>query len=318
MTKQVIFKRPNTPAARTLTGFVDQMHSQMLAFNPPNKYRVQEPVDRPRLRGSDLPVCPMKLALDTVRENQRTQFTTFMSDFYTRVGSEYHAVIQKWFGVSGIMYGKYRCPVCSTLYPKGSEQNDKEAMLGPVFCKCKKLPVCCEYVELEPFGTGDASSFQGHTDGVALIDGKYVVLEFKTTSTAKVTKRRKEGPDHKHVLQSTAYRRVMPKFLDMDESKWWDYMLIIYYDRANPKNNVVLCVPYDYDNFQDEVDTFVKTLRLVKSKRYWKIKGKCESRSDEQYCPYNAMCFSPQSDKLIDNIMPGYVRRKIKDIKSKK
>lgn len=312
--------KKHTLEALQLKGFVEQLHDQMLSFNPPNKFKILEATERPRLRGSNLPVCPVQVMLDTLRPVPRTQASTFTSDYYTRVGSTYHEVIQKWFGVSGCMYGKFRCPECQTLYPLNSKVEDNQAMLGPVMCDCgskrkhstrkfnSKLPVCCEYVELEPYGTDGASSFHGHTDGIAFINNKYVVLEFKTTSAAKITKRRKEGPDHKHVLQAAAYRRVLPKFLEMDDDLWAKTLLVIYYDRANPRNNVVCPVPYEYDKFQAEIDTFVKTQRRIKKKLYKKIRGKCISQKDDPYCPYNALCFSPQRDKLIDEIIPGYLK----------
>ena len=296
---------------------IENLHSSFMSNTPPKHLMLWEkPLKKNLFRASSLPLCPMKLAFDTLRP--ASSRVTFSGDFYTSVGTAVHETLQKWFSLSGTLFGKYKCPQCSQLYPKGCTLEDNKATLGPVYCSCTKSKNLCSYVELAPYGIDHAPGFTGHVDGVALINGKYTILEFKTTSTAKVALRRKSGPDPKHITQATAYRSVMPKFLNIKESKWHDDILIIYYDRANPKNNVVLCVPYEYDNFQDEVDTFVKTLRLVKSKRYWKIKGKCEKQSDEQYCPYNAMCFSPQSDRLIDSIMPGYVKRKTKSIKIKR
>ena len=300
----------NAPLSREqnqLLEFVRNIQHQMMMHTPPNRYKVQEPVDRPWLRGSDLPVCPLKLALDTVREDQRIQYTTFMKDFFTGTGSVIHAVLQKWFGVSGTLYGKWECSQCHTLYPKKSKKEDNVGMLGPVFCKCKPIPVCCEYVEFAPAGIETAPGFKGHIDGLLLIQGRYCVLEIKTTDSAKVGKRRVDGPDPKHELQATAYRFTIPEFLELDESLFWNYFLVIYYDRADPKNNAPLAVPYRPELFQEQVDVYAKTMRRIKKKNYHLIEGICKYPDDNKYCPYNALCFSPQRNQLIEELLPGYL-----------
>lgn len=305
--KSIPIHVPLSREQNQLIEFVRGIQQQMMMHTPPNRYKVQEPVDRPWLRGSDLPVCPLKLAMDTVREDQRIQYTTFNQDFFTGTGSTIHAVLQKWFGVSGILYGKWKCKECSTLYPRKCTEEDNVGMLGPVFCKCKPIPVCCDYVELIPAELREAEGFKGHVDGLLKINNRYCVLEIKTTDSEKVRKRRDNGPDPKHELQATAYRFTMPKFLEWDESLFWNHLLVIYYDRADPKNNAILAIPYRPELFQEQVDIYNKTLRRIKKKNYHLIEGICKYPDDNKYCPYNALCFSPQRNQLIEEILPGYL-----------
>jgi len=293
-----------------ILSFVNSIHMEMMSSAPPPKYRLPESVDRPYLRGSDMPICPMKLALDTNRVNQRTQFTSFMKDFYTSIGSVFHELVQKWFGVSGVMFGKWECPHCKKLYPEGSSKEDSIGVLGPVVCTCRKFPTYCNYVEFNPMNIPDTGEFKGHVDGVALIHGKYIVLEFKTTDTDKVRRRRQHGADPKHEVQASSYRYVLPQFLNIPEDQWWNFILIIYYDRADPRNNVPLCIPYAPERFEEEIHKFVSTKKKLAKKQFHLIEGLCRHATDERFCPYNSLCFSPQRDTLIEEILPGYMARR--------
>lgn len=286
---------------------VDGIMSSMLSQSPPARFKIPELVTRPHLRGSDLPVCPIKLALDTVRKTPRTQYTTMMKDFYTKLGSEYHLLVQRWMGVSGTMYGKFSCPKCKKLHPEGCTETDNAGMLGPVLCKCSGFPIACDYVEFNPLGVKNTGSYNGHVDGVLKLNGKYIVLEIKTTDAAKVIKRRTIGPDPKHELQAQSYRFVLPRFLAIPEDQWHDHVLVWYFDRADPRINTPLCLPYEPDAFGDEITKFVTTMKHIKHKRYKRISGICKDANQERFCHYNQLCFSPQRDALINEILNGYL-----------
>mgnify|MGYP003609801757 CR=1 FL=1 len=231
-------------------------------------------------------------------------------DFYTGTGHVIHEMLQFWFGKDGSLFGKFQCPECATLYPKGSKPHDNQGMFGPVVCKGTKLkrhrPKHCSYIEFHINNIPKTGAFDGHCDGVLRIGGKYVVLEIKTTDTMKVNMRGRNGPDPKHLCQATAYRYLLPKFLDIPEKQWHNYSIIIYYDRANPRKHEVLIEPYDPNLFVNEIETFVKTRRLLERGKYSKICGKCQSAEDDRYCPYNSTCFSSHAQKLIEQILPGY------------
>lgn len=312
-------RNSNVSAASQLEilSVINATHTSLLTSLPHQTLKIPEKVQRPYLRGSDMPLCPLKLALDTVREKPRVQYNTMLKEFYTSTGHAIHELIQKWLGVAKLMYGKWKCPECKTLYPVGSTEKDNLGVLGPVVCKCSELPIYCDYVEFNPHDVPKTGKYNGHCDGLLMIHDKYIVLEIKTTDTAKVAKRRQHGPDPKHELQAQSYRYVMPKFLDIPEERWHNFVLLWYFDRADPRNHAILCMPYDYENFEEEIRKFVTTMKAIASKQYSGIKGTCRKEEDNKYCPYSQICFSPSRDALIEEILPGYSCRSSTKTKKK-
>jgi hypothetical protein len=240
-----------------------------------------------------------------------------MKEFYTSTGHAIHQLVQKWLGVAKLMYGKWQCPKCKALYPEGCTEKDNIGTLGPVICKCSEPVIYCDYVEFNPHDIPKTANYDGHVDGIALIHNKYIVLEIKTTDTGKVSKRRQHGPDPKHELQAQSYRYVMPKFLDIPENMWHNFVLIWYFDRADPRNHATLCMPYDYENFEEEIRKFITLKKHLAKKQYCLIDGICKSVNDNKYCPYHALCFSPSRDALIEEILPGYMEKPTTKTKKK-
>ena len=292
-----------------IMAWIRAKHGQMISFNPTEAFTVRNEAPRPYFRGSGLPVCPLRTALDAVRKVPRQDTRHLLSDFYTETGHVIHEALQFWFGKAGHLFGKFQCPTCKRLYPKHSTPDDAHGMLGPVLCKGTKnhphKPAYANYVEFHINNLERTGAFDGHCDGVLFINGKYLVLEIKTTSTVRV-KSHETGPDHKHLLQATGYRYMLPRFLNIPDKFWYPFTAIIYYDRANPKVNTPLLVPYDPNVFVKQIRTFIKTARLIKHRRFEKLHGICESCHDDQYCPYNSMCFSTDAQRLICEILPGY------------
>jgi hypothetical protein len=302
--------RVDAVVQRAIKSWVSAKHTQMISFTPHVKFTVNTPAQRPYFRGSSLPVCPLRTALDTMRVKPRNETRHLLMDFYTGIGHVMHEMMQFWFGVDGSLYGKFQCPTCDTLYPKKSTPDDNIGMFGPAFCSGTKKkphkPVLCKYVEFHINNLPKTGAFDGHCDGVLFIQGKYLVLEIKTTDTAKVRHRDAHGPDPKHRVQATAYRYMLPTFLGIPESKWHNFSVVIYYDRAMPRTSAVLVDPYEPQLFLDQIKTFVQTRKRIQKARFDRICGKCESIDDDHFCPYNNLCFSPHAQKLIEEILPGY------------
>jgi hypothetical protein len=293
-----------------LKSWIKSKHDQMISFNPIPAYAIENPAQRPYFRGSSLPVCPLRTALDTVRKVPRNETRHLLMDFYTGTGHVIHELLQFWFGVDGSLFGMFQCPECAQLFPKKSTPHDNIGMFGPHVCKGPKSkphrPTVCKYIEFHINNIPKTGAFDGHCDGVLFVNGKYLVLEIKTTDTAKVRAREKYGPDPKHRVQATAYRYLLPRFLNIPEDQWHDYTLIVYYDRAAPRINAPIAVPYEPEVFHHEIETFVKTRRRIAKGRFDKICGKCKSADDDRYCAYNNICFSSHAQKLIEEILPGY------------
>jgi hypothetical protein len=197
-----------------LKSWIKSKHDQMISFNPIPAYAIENPAQRPYFRGSSLPVCPLRTALDTVRKVPRNETRHLLMDFYTGTGHVIHELLQFWFGVDGSLFGKFQCPECAQLFPKKSTPHDNIGMFGPHVCKGPKSkphrPTVCKYIEFHINNIPKTGAFDGHCDGVLFVNGKYLVLEIKTTDTAKVRAREKYGPDPKHRVQATAYRYLLP------------------------------------------------------------------------------------------------------------
>lgn len=275
----------------------------------------------PRFRGSDLPFCGLRYALDYALKTGDVETT--MKSFHTSTGHAIHETLQDWLGrvttklkkrktpkscaESGVFLGKYVCPVCKTLYPKGSKPEDNKVMLGPVMCDSKKhklkkylghhASVPCRYHEINISGILNTAGFTGHCDGVILIDGKYLILEAKTTSIFSMQKKAKDGPYESHVLQSTAYRYLMPKFLGIPEHMFHDFMAVVYFYKGNINKHVVCLVPYEPKKFLDQVK-MVKKAKAARKRgdlEALACMGICKVKEDAGFCRYAGRCFGSKN-----------------------
>ncbi len=279
----------------SVTSLFDAMCSQRSRIS----YRKE--AERTRFRGSDLPFCPMKFMLDNVRTNTRYEDVRFMSEFYTANGDAFHATIQKWLGVSGKMYGKWRCPTCNNLYPKKSTEDDNIGMFGPVTC-------CGEptgYHELHVVG----KHFSGHMDGLIELHGKFLVCEFKQMGSSIFQRRLTQGYDKHHYYQAQVYRTALPKFMELPEDRFHDYVLLWYFDRGDCRVNQPWIIPHDPNVYAAEVAKVVATKKSIKRGKYHACEGICKTSQDNIYCPYNNLiCFAEpqQKQRMLQALIPTY------------
>jgi hypothetical protein len=101
-----------------LKSWIKSKHDQMISFNPIPAYAIENPAQRPYFRGSSLPVCPLRTALDTVRKVPRNETRHLLMDFYTGTGHVIHDFssvslpelmrISRFFSGSGISVSETR------------------------------------------------------------------------------------------------------------------------------------------------------------------------------------------------------------------
>lgn len=306
------FDSPKQEALSVLSG----VHADLFSWSPPRNMQVIEYADPPRFRGSDLPVCGLKYALDTERDKPRRKPLTFQADFYLGTGHVIHELLQKWFGIAGLMYGRWQCPICKKIYPK--KDDPRAGLLGPVSCKHvfeshgQEVSVPCSYIEFNPMGLKRTGKFKGNCDGVIFVAGKYAVIEIKTTSSKSIGFRRKNGPDPHHQHQVQAYRTVLPPFLGM-EAEFHDFVFIMYYDRGVMSNNAVFCLDHDPDMFRNDVRDWIRAKKATAEKQWSRIKPLCTKPNQEMFCPYNAICGACDRDERIDAILPGWLDYVMRD-----
>jgi len=275
---------------------IGNLYDSMTAWNSAIAYRME--AQATRFRGSDLPFCPRKYMLDQVRDRPRYEEVKYMSDFYTTGGDAFHTTLQRWLGISGKLWGKFKCRKCGKLYPEGCTEDDNKGMFGPV--KCCHEPAY--YHELHVTG----KHFSGHLDGLTYFQGKFLASEFKQMGSKKFEKRLSSGYDNHHYYQIQTYRRLLPEWLGWDESMFHPYVLLWYFDRGDCRINKRWLLKYEPSVYDDQAKLVSKTTRNIRDGRYLACGEICKSSTDNTFCPYNQMvCFAPleQKNKMLDALI---------------
>src|SRR6185437_14960685 len=92
-------------SALSIKAQLHQMHSTAL------KTDLAETRDLSRyrsLRGSQLPFCPLKLVLTAATEG-RNSVRGFHANFFTRVGTTVHELVQQFQGAGGTLLANWKC-----------------------------------------------------------------------------------------------------------------------------------------------------------------------------------------------------------------
>jgi len=260
-------------------------------------FEIISPGERLKFRGSGIPHCPKHWAAESQRKAPRPDKRGFMLDYMSAHGTLVHEMVQKWFGVVGVMYGKWKCVKCGKILPER-----EEAVLGPVH-HCSEP---CSYVEFE-MKSPELSNFSGHCDGVLYLMKKYLPIEMKVRNPDVIEAiRRAKAAKPNNVLQCTSYRRVLPELLiSIPKESWHDYVAVLYFDRKDIRNREFVLSEYAPDLFENEVKSMRRTKKIVELKLWNRLEGICSAKSDSPYCPYNSACFCKDPDAAWEAILPG-------------
>lgn len=158
---------------------------------------------RAEVRASSLPICWRDIALtEWARRAGRmpTKKWHLGSELYTSIGTSAHESIQKFLGISGVLWGSWECHKCGKMY-----LNQKM----PGTC-CGEIP---EYIEYSLVHPNPAIGEFGHCDGLVILPFGlgYVVLEIKTTGESLASSRRVKGPADEHHMQGSVYHDMFKK-----------------------------------------------------------------------------------------------------------
>jgi hypothetical protein len=228
-----------------------------------------------------------------------------MLEYTAEQGKVVHALMQKWLGIAGIMFGRWKCLKCKTIYPKDPKV---KGVLGPIVC-------CDSPAEYEEYDMDekDLENFTGHCDGVLKVCGKYAPLEMKVRNTKEVESIKKSGiAIYKNVLQATSYRFNLPKVLSptIHASLWHDFVAMVYMDRADIRNKAIVFAPYDASIFTKEVLAVRNTRKCVREKTLHLLNPYCKTSQDNPFCDLHDLCFSKDPIQALSTILPGYEKRK--------
>lgn len=259
---------------------------------------ISSPGRMPEFRGSGIPHCPIRWAAEHHKQVPTPDERNFMLDFVSERGRLTHEMTQKWLGIIGLMFGKWKCKKCNKNFP----EDKSTGMMGPVYC-CNEPT---EYVEYEM--KNKDIDFGGHCDGVIKICGKYTTIELKERNQDEIDYYAKNGiPKFANLLQCTSYRHELPKLLapTVAVEDWHDYVFVIYISRQDVRKRVVLAEPYDPSLFHAEIKNVTRTRRIIEIGCYNRLVGICSSSSDEPFCEYNRSCFSADPMKALEKVLPG-------------
>lgn len=121
------------------------------------------------IRASQLPFCPLEFVLATGMGGKRQPYS-FYTAFFTSVGTTVHEVFQQFHGKSAQFVADWECPVCKN-WKRLSHDN-----------------VCCGVDSIHHELIIKHKWVVGHVDNVFRDEnGDYWVVDYKTTSTARVS-----------------------------------------------------------------------------------------------------------------------------------
>lgn len=171
-----------------------------------------------KLRVSGFPYCGLQHCYKKLTHDGSLPTNNFGLPFYTGVGTVVHEVLQRYLGQGRKIYGNWKCLTCDTT----------------VECSNKsKCPNCSAEMQYEEFEVHAFKHLSGHLDGIYKAkDGKYYVIDYKTSSVRNIYKHRKYGvfPYAKNRAQISAYCALIEEEYDIEISGW----MLIYVARDNP------------------------------------------------------------------------------------
>lgn len=264
---------------------------------------ILEEAEPPKFRGSKIPHCPIEMAIDLVSEHPRVEARGFMLDYVSEHGRLVHEMLQKWLGIVGLMYGRWKCPVCGAELPEQS--SGLVGLQGPV----RHCNVPCSYVE---YDIDDKSiGYTGHCDGLLVVRKKLLPIEMKVRNADVVAKVQASGPySVDNICQATSYRRCLPQQLRLPQSEFHDFVGLFYFDRADIRNRALVTYPYTPEVFEAEIQAQKRTRRIVDLGVFNRLRGRglCRTSHDRPFCPYRNVCFSKNPDALLEKYLPGYLK----------
>lgn len=192
-------------------------------------------------RPSSFPQCPVinwlkKVWYDNLGYNIAERSCSM--DYYCDVGTTVHETVQFHMGDSGAQFGHYRCinPKCKhgkrgmNLYDAAGNlvQAGKLTLKNTLNNRCPKCKERMFYEEL----TVKYKGLKGHVDGVIkLPNGKYWIIDYKTSSMKKIMKAAECYPEKKHLYQLPIYAYILKKKYKFEVAGF----SLIYIPRDNPK-----------------------------------------------------------------------------------
>lgn len=222
-----------------------------------------------KFRSSRLPFCKREYVIHNRFDRERTVLRSedYKFNFYVKIGSAVHEVVQQFLGMANFLYGNWTC--C------GITEYGRE---GSAICPLCGRPQ--KYDELAP-----NSELGMHVDGVNI---KWkAVVEFKTTSSSNLESLKK--PYDKHIVQASCYSCAL------NESYDWgiDKIIFVYLSRDNPEKFKVFVVKPSLEAYPEALELYKQAQEDLADGRI--PDGICVNAAEghKSGCSYAGICFSP-------------------------
>lgn len=304
-------------------------------YNSLSKLSYKEPLKPYRFTGSAFPICPRIVALaDTPPFAFKSKPK---SEAILGNGTLNHAIIQKWLGNTGVLFGKFKnnkgkiipspqfkqisCEKEKKLLEKGkllpkydSDKYDWKGTRGPLY-NSDGTPM--DYVEWRVYDKD--CGFTGLVDAIIKLPtwDKYVVCDFKFVGEYSFNKYAEEGieEDAPYRYQLNSYRYCLEGKVQNNNGnplELADYMYLIVFKEdflrnMSPSSVQVIPIKFNPDLYLEQKELYMKVQKKLKKRdiKYFTSSKSaiCEKESDCGYCSGKYVCFSPNYKELIKNLL---------------
>lgn len=175
------------------------------------------------LHPSSYPFCPLKYGFN-ILIGKKHEPLDFYGHYYTGLGTFKHELMQRYLGRGQKILGDWKCLKCG--YVK------KFATYAP----CKKCGH--DEVQYDELEIRYRKYTVGHVDGVVQINGKWYVIDYKTTSSKNNALHRTKGkyPYKHNKAQIESYCYYLEKQYDIEIAGW----ILIYVSRDSSFRDYVM------------------------------------------------------------------------------
>ncbi len=224
---------------------------------------------KPELRGSQLPICEVYFMGATLLGGIE-QAESYMSDFYTSIGTAIHENFQKWAGRMGVLFGNWVCKRCNKVISNS---------FGPNTCCNTEM----QYKEIE----FEKDGLLCHFDGIIKVKDKLYLLEIKSISMEKLET--EELPYKNHYSQATTYAYIAKTFLNLPIKG----TIILYLARnAHNKYAVFYEKGVHKESYEMCMNTYKKCIKKLEKKKFnGPFNRTCQTIEESKKCPLHAICF---------------------------
>jgi hypothetical protein len=240
-------------------------------------------------RGSSLPACQRQLMLSQFYKDEISIPRTFVQSYHFEVGRSIHRLVQATWAKQSLLWGDWQCldrENCGSFF--------QNTILEKGICHRCRGPA--EYVE--KIIRDDDAGFTGHCDGVVWCDpfAAFLVVELKSRNHNIIKDYEGKNPYESDIYQSSAYATLIHRQYKINIAG----RLILWLGKPKPRPYLSWFYPGMGDELYDsQVQAWKRSRKMIEQGDIMNVPCACAALDDVGSCPFGAICFSPNRDKLI-------------------